>query len=166
MSLAGRLEQLRSQLPPDPPAIPGTRAFSLADVGPGWKIFSVSRFVAGDPDYPEPLGGLCLEVLHVSSADPETGEILEQTAYRCLATWRPAPFQYPTLAAGEIDLGQLAGSSRHSIELAVRWLCRPVAGGRGWLSGRESQAITDAWRLVAAANLRPTNQEESTDAQH
>jgi hypothetical protein len=144
------------------PAIPGSRLFTVETVGPGWMLWSRTRHVNTDEFAPDPLGGICTEVLHDTVDDPETGERYQRTRYRCLAWWRPEPFQHPTLDTDEIDLGQLAGVDRRACGIAARWLVRPlVIGGTArrsarlaaQLTAREIEALHDAFRLAMAAGL-------------
>jgi hypothetical protein len=133
--------------------VPGTRAFSLENVGPGWPLYP--RPIDGFTDYDvtDSRAGVCVEVMHDQVADPETGELWPRTRYRCLASWRPsAPWRH--LEASEVDLARLNGIDQLAITAGVRFLLRPVVQSRRkWLTGRDVEAVADAGRLVRAWQL-------------
>jgi hypothetical protein len=135
---AGRAVPVRAQAP--------GHDFALEPVGPGWTIYSTATIDSAlDP------AGVVVEVIHRQAVDEDTGEINANTVYRCLRYWTPsAPSVY--VDAGDVDVTQLTGVDRRSASAAVRWLVRPlVARRRGvQLTGREIEAIHDAWRLAAA----------------
>jgi hypothetical protein len=132
--------------------IPGARSFTLEHVGPGWRLGSTQRFFEGEDDIElaQPVGGLCVEVIHRTKTDFETGELFDVTAFRCLASWRPSdPWHH--LTADEVDLTQLAGLDRIGATGAIRWLLRDVVhSNRRGLTPLERRALEDAWRLTVA----------------
>ena len=140
-------------VPPNPLAVPGSRDLTLADVGPGWALASTRRYVNTDPE-PElrdPVAGICVEVIHDTITDPDTGEIWPRTRYRCLATWRPDPFRWPTLDATEIALDSELRLDRLRAWNCFCWLVRPiVTSKRRQPNATDVQALTDAWRLLRA----------------
>jgi len=141
----------RSQLAiPVRAATPG-RDFSLEQIGPGWSLYS-NASIEGQLD---PVG-VVVEVQHRQGADPDTGEIIAATLYRCCRYWTPAS-PWVIIPASEVDTSQLIGLDRMSASVAARWLLGPVAPRsnrrRQQLSKREIDAITDAWRLARAVAL-------------
>lgn len=128
------------------PAIPGTRAFTLEAVGPGWILYS--RW--------EPLdaAGVVVDVTHHTDTDPDTGEISPRTVYRLLAYWKPSN-PWRRLDAAGVDLTQLGGVDRMTASAAVRWLVKPLTlrRRRNQLTATEIENVHDAWRLAAAVAL-------------
>jgi hypothetical protein len=140
-------ERARDVVAPAPPPVAGARSFMLSAVGPGWVLYTPDHHWAGeDLEYPGQAGTV-VEVLRQRHDDQETGEIVEITRYRCLATWRPSR-PWSTVDAGDVDTHQLAGVDRRAAAVAIRWLVRPVASGKGLLSASEQRAVVDAWRLA------------------
>jgi len=161
LAAARRAAQLRGAGPPARPrpqlAIPVRAAtvvskdFSLEPVNVGWRVWSKSRFVNTDPDFPDPVGGMCVEVIHDQWTDDQTGEIVAATRYRCLATWRPPPFREPILEAAEVDTTNLGGLDRAGAFACVRELVRPIATGKKKApTATDLRAWTDANRLMIA----------------
>jgi hypothetical protein len=150
VGLAERLAELRATSP-DPLPIAGTRDLTLADVGPGWRMNSATRKINDDPYQPSALGGICVEVVQDRLTDDETGEVIPRTRYRCLATWRPDPFRWPVLEAGEVALDAELRLDRMAAWACVGWLIRPVVtSNRRVPSAADLAAWTDAHRLVVA----------------
>lgn len=133
----------------DPLPIPGTRDFTLEDVGPGWEVFSRDRTYVGDvePELRDPVGGLCVEVIHPTVADPETGELTERTCYRCLI-WRGRQPVYEILDSGEVDLSALYGVNRFRAFTSFCRLLQPiVTSNRRAPRAADDQPVDDAIRL-------------------
>jgi hypothetical protein len=133
--------------------LPG-RQFTLAAIGPGWKLESNRRRINTADDYGlcDAIAGTCVEVIHDSVADPDTGELYDRTRYRCLALAdRPRdPWIY--LAADEIDTHQLYGLDRRATAIAARWLLKQVnASRRSWFNPSEISALHDVMTLIKAA---------------
>jgi hypothetical protein len=128
------------------------RILTLNQIDIGWRVYSATRFHAGsDPDLPEPVGGLVVEIGQRTAVDMDTGEIETHTSYLCL-DWRRA---WQTLTADEINLASLEAPNRRAMAAAVRWLtgqaARAGARHRGDLTDPEIEHLTRAARLMMAA---------------
>ena len=125
------------------------REFALEAVDVGWKVYSTTRFYAGgDPDVPDPLGGVVVDRLAYDELDTDTGEIRARIIYRVL-DYR---HQWQHLDADEIDTGQLDGLSRAACYAAMRALIAQVnLRRRGQPSSDETDNVRFAWALLKAA---------------
>jgi len=158
MGLSERLAELRRQaadvVDPNPAVIPGGRQFTLAAVDVGWRIASTERHYANDEFQPEPRGGIVVEVIRRRLDDVETGEVYEQTRYRCLNTSRwTVTSPWELLDAGEVDRAMLAGVDRRGCEVAALWCVRAaIYRPRGSQTDRlkDDELLHDAWRLAHA----------------
>ncbi len=142
-----RAARAAAGVPVRAPAVPGTRAFTLEAVGPGWRITSRSRRFADTFD--SPINGICVETVHDQHID-EWGEITPTTRYRTLTTWAPAT-PWHVIDSADVDLDALDGIDRTATTGAIKWLLRPVCADRHiWLRPHHADAIVDAFRLAAA----------------
>jgi hypothetical protein len=133
------------------PAVPGTRLFTVETVGPGWWLWSRTPYL----DLPAARGGMCVEVLHDTVTDSQTGEIVPRTRYRCLDAG-PGGTREFLLDTAEIDCTALAGIDRKGASGTIYWLIRPLVIGRTrrpQLNAAEIQAVIDAGRLAKAITL-------------
>ena len=125
------------------------RAFSLEAVDIGWRVYSTTRFYAGtDPDIPDPVGGVVVDVLRYREIDTTTGEMVDRTIFRCL------DYRHQTqhLDATEIDTTQLDGLNRASCYAAMRYLVSTInLRRRGQPTSDEIDNLRYAWTLIKAA---------------
>ncbi len=145
-------EWARDVVGPAPAPIGGAREFALAAVGPGWYLHTPGRHFVGEELEEPGQAGVCVEVVRRRHDDLETGEVIEATSFRCLATWRVSR-PWAVVDASEVDTHQLAGIDRRAAAVAVRWLVRPVAEGKGLLNAKERDSVVDAWRLAVALGM-------------
>lgn len=112
-------------------------------------MYSTTRFYAGgDPEVPDPLGGVVVDRLQYREIDVDTGELADKTIFRVL-DWR---HQWQHLDADEIDTGQLDGVSRPACYAAMRALISQVnLRRRGQPSSDETDNVRYAWTLLKAA---------------
>jgi hypothetical protein len=96
-------------------------------------------------------GGMVVQVLHGSTADEATGEVIPVTYYRCLATWNPMP--WASLSAADVDLTRLDGLDRVRAFACFCWLLRPVVTGKARVArAAHIEPVEDAIRLWRAIN--------------
>ena len=124
------------------------RAFSLEAVDVGWRVYSTTRFYAGgDPEVPDPLGGVVVDRLQYREIDVDTGELADKTIYRVL-DYR---HRWQHLDADEIDTAQLDGLNRPACRAAARYLCSTVnLRRRGDFTSDEIDALRYAVDLIKA----------------
>jgi hypothetical protein len=131
---------------PNPLPLPGSRDFTLADVGPGWQVWFRQDPLSELPDK----GGTVVEVIHTRHTDPETGEVIPATYYRCLATWLPAN-PWSVIRSTDVDLTRLDGLNTMSAWACFCWLLRPVVTGKSKIArAAHIEPVEDAIRLWRA----------------
>jgi hypothetical protein len=101
----------------------------------------------------EPLdpAGIVVEVIHARSADPETGELCDETGFYLYAYWK-SPNAWRHLPAGDVDTAQLSGLDAAAASTAARMLIKPVVLRRAYhrLTAAEIERIHQAAILAAA----------------
>jgi hypothetical protein len=117
-------------------------------LGVGWEVWSHQRRIVEDNR-----GGVIVEVLRTTAADPETGEVADRLVWRVRDPVHPE--RVDRITAAEVALPEGVNPIRRDrVVIMVRTLCRAVgARDQRWLSASELEALADVHRLVGAVAL-------------
>jgi hypothetical protein len=128
--------------------VPGTRTFFLEAITPGWVIYDNRT-----PDSGIWPAGVVTQIIHTTTADPETGELYPVTRYRAY-NHRNLANPWTVLDPDHIDTSQ-GGYDATAASVASRQLLKPIVFKQKWDRYRpaEIEDIHDAWRLARAAAL-------------